>query len=194
VKGNKMKTELVAIVDSKTNIKVKDGEFTSDRPCGYLTREFAEYCEDFRQLIPYVVIKNGDKILSYKRSSKSGESRLHDMYSIGFGGHCDLDEYAFEQLGIINIHDVVLLGAERELHEELKLSTEGVKKLKAIGVIKLNDTPVDKVHIGCLMVLESNVDLDKGEIDQQVDRAWKTPAELKEMHLEAWSKVALDMI
>jgi predicted NUDIX family phosphoesterase len=189
-----MKTELVAIIDSKTKIKVKDGEFTSDRPCGYLTREFAEHCEDFRQLIPYVVIKNGDKILSYKRSSKSGESRLHDMYSIGFGGHCDLDEYAFEQLGIINIHDVVLLGAERELYEELKLSAEGVKELKAIGVVKLDSTPVDKVHIGCLMVLESDVDLTEGEIDQQVDRAWKTPAELKEMHLEEWSKVALDMI
>jgi hypothetical protein len=56
VKGNKMKTELVAIVDSKTNIKVKDNKFISDKPCGYLTRAFAEECKDFRQIIPYIEI------------------------------------------------------------------------------------------------------------------------------------------
>jgi predicted NUDIX family phosphoesterase len=66
--------------------------------------------------------------------------------------------------------------------------------MKAIGVIKLDDTAVDQVHIGCLMTLESDVDLAKGEVDQQVEREWKTIEELKQMNLETWSKVALDMI
>jgi predicted NUDIX family phosphoesterase len=105
-------------------------------------------------------------ILSCKRSTKSGEDRLHDIYSIGFGGHCDLEDYILEQLGIISLHEITVLSAERELYEELDLPITGPQELKPIGVIKIDDTEVDRVYIGCVMVLESDVGLNDGEVDQ----------------------------
>jgi predicted NUDIX family phosphoesterase len=67
--------------------------------------KFLEYAEfslrstletDFawKQVIPYVVVRDvatGD-ILTYTRSTNSGEDRLHNKKSVGIGGHIDETE------------------------------------------------------------------------------------------------------
>jgi predicted NUDIX family phosphoesterase len=59
-------------------------------------KDDAPYCEGnpyFLQLIPYIVVtckkEENTHIFYYRRSKGGGESKLHDMYSIGFGGHVE---------------------------------------------------------------------------------------------------------
>jgi predicted NUDIX family phosphoesterase len=47
-------------------------------------REHLEKDESFKQIIPYVLIRAGDKVGLYTRASAGEEERLHNMRSIGF--------------------------------------------------------------------------------------------------------------
>lgn len=41
----------------------------------------------YKQLIPYVVLRQDGKVLTYRRLAGGGETRLHCQRSLGFGGH-----------------------------------------------------------------------------------------------------------
>src|SRR4051812_15308663 len=53
----------------------------------YLPRKTAETDPTHKQIIPYVLIACGDKVLHYVRGKKAGEQRLVAKGSIGIGGH-----------------------------------------------------------------------------------------------------------
>ncbi|MBF0234249.1 MAG: hypothetical protein HQK65_14610, partial [Desulfamplus sp.] len=56
-------------------------------PLHWLDRSVAETDTQFKQIIPYILIQadNGNLTAIYKR--KGSESRLHDLWSMGIGGH-----------------------------------------------------------------------------------------------------------
>src|ERR1044072_7133831 len=58
----------------------------------YKSRSTIETDTNFKQLIPYVVVVCGDKILRYRRGATGGENRLHGLFSIGIGGHISNEE------------------------------------------------------------------------------------------------------
>ncbi len=41
----------------------------------------------FQQVIPYVVVTDGPRVFLMRRLRAGADSRLHDRYSIGVGGH-----------------------------------------------------------------------------------------------------------
>lgn len=154
--------------------------------------ENAELNTNYKQPIPYIVVKQGDKIFSYTRLSGGGESRLHDKISLGFGGHINpLEEnyYSFET--------VLKENTERELHEELDI--KGDYDLNIIGLINDDLDEVGKVHIGILGVLElhKNGEVSIKETDQ-LEGKWITIEELKQEDnynkLENWSKIVVDTL
>ena len=53
----------------------------------FVPRAEAEEDPSLKQLIPYVVVTSGGKLLHYRRGSGSGEKRLLKKGSIGIGGH-----------------------------------------------------------------------------------------------------------
>src|ERR1700722_10789281 len=53
----------------------------------YLNRSEAELDKRYKQLIPYVLLVCGDKILRYRRGKDGQETRLHGLCSVGAGGH-----------------------------------------------------------------------------------------------------------
>ena len=83
----------------------------------FLPREQAEKDPTYKQIIPYVLIVFGGKVLYYVRGKKVGEQRLVAKGSIGIGGHMNetdeslfaLDETAYRA------------GVEREVNEEIEL-------------------------------------------------------------------------
>ena len=83
----------------------------------FVPRSEAEEDPSLKQLIPYIVVTCGDRVLQYRRGSGSGETRLLKKRSLGIGGHIndqdglgkDFDAAAYER---------ALL---RELEEELNL-------------------------------------------------------------------------
>ena len=50
-------------------------------------RNILENDPSHKQLIPYAVICCGDELYLFHRTKKQTESRLHNLYSLGVGGH-----------------------------------------------------------------------------------------------------------
>src|ERR1700735_2327356 len=55
--------------------------------CRFLERNIAETDYQFKQVIPYVVVRHEDRCLLIWRTNKQTEARLHNLYSLGVGGH-----------------------------------------------------------------------------------------------------------
>ena len=52
----------------------------------FMPRDEAEQRPDYKQIIPYVILRRGDEVFVTRRLSKGGEARLHGKISIGIGG------------------------------------------------------------------------------------------------------------
>jgi predicted NUDIX family phosphoesterase len=114
----------------------------------FLPRRQAETDPAHKQIIPYVLLVCGDKVLHYVRGKKAGEQRLVAKGSIGIGGHMnDGDEslFAWDEAAY-------RAGVEREVSEELKIESPFEDKIVAL----LNDdaSEVGRVHLGIVHIFK----------------------------------------
>ncbi|TDR17504.1 hypothetical protein [Marinicella litoralis] len=109
-------------------------------------RPHLEQDENFKQIIPYIILSYQDQIAVYQRTKQGGESRLHNLNSIGFGGHIDAFDLAYQTDGTIDLDQTIETSGQREIEEELKIDRI-VNKTK-LGYILDNSNPVGRVHIG----------------------------------------------
>ncbi len=109
-------------------------------------RPHLEEDEQFKQIIPYVILSYQGKIAAYQRTKKGGENRLHNLKSIGFGGHIDAFDLAYHDDGTIDLDKTIETSAHREIDEELNIS--GISSKTQLGYIIDNSNPVGRVHIG----------------------------------------------
>ena len=58
----------------------------------FIRRGDAEKDPRWLQVIPYIVMRQGHKVLVYRRTTKGGESRLHHKWSLGVGGHVNQED------------------------------------------------------------------------------------------------------
>ena len=156
----------------------------------FLSRARAETDPGHKQIIPYVLIAHGDKVLHYVRGKKAGEQRLVAKASIGIGGHLnDTDEslFAWDEAAY-------RIGVEREVNEEIRIRSRFQDNIVAL----LNDdsTEVGRVHLGIVHVFkleQPNVEkreavitnlsfLDRNELRNRRDT------------LETWSQLCLDAL
>lgn len=112
-------------------------------------REMLEQDPSFRQIIPYVVLRLGDKFVRYTRTPAGGEGRLHGRMSIGLGGHIDLPDVVCAGESV-DLDATIGRATERELQEEL--GDVDVASREWIGVLTDDDTEVGRVHIGVVAV------------------------------------------
>lgn len=157
----------------------------------YRSRPHAEVDPTLKQVIPYIVVRNGDRILSYERTKKGGEARLHSKRSIGFGGH-------------INPHDgdggiAYEKCFWRELAEELSLERQVNESMPApAAVVYETQTDVGKVHFGIVHVLDVSDSFTwQPEADASVgDVKWLEIQSLKADSgaYENWSKMVIESV
>ena len=147
---------------------------------GYYPREQAEYDPTLKQIIPYVVIRQGERYFLLRRLKKQTEARLHDKLSLGVGGHINPTE---ETGG-----DVIEAGLRRELAEEVFV--ENIRSLTCVGVLNENNGGVSDFHTGLVYLLEA-----EGEVrvleTEKMSGDWATPAELAACceGLDTWSQI-----
>ena len=111
----------------------------------YLNRSEAEQDKRYKQLIPYVLVVYGDKILRYRRGKGGQETRLHGLYSVGIGGHI-----SEEDNGLFSNAVGYQESMRRELMEEVAI--DEVKEV-AVAVINDDSTDVGQVHFGVVHVM-----------------------------------------
>ena len=117
----------------------------------YRRRGDVEEDESVLQVIPYTYVVNEtyDQVLSYVRSAKGGEGRLHGKASIGLGGHLSIEDAKPGVRG----WDLLYAAARRELSEEVGLSlhTTPMVALKPDALLFDCTTPVGRVHLGVVL-------------------------------------------
>jgi predicted NUDIX family phosphoesterase len=111
----------------------------------YLDRPVAEENPSFKQLIPYVVVRDGASVFLMERTDAGGDPRLHGKASIGVGGHLNpVDEGA----------DPLLAGLGREWSEELVADWE--PEFRLVGLLNDDSNPVGAVHLGVVFTVEAD--------------------------------------
>lgn len=150
----------------------------------WIERSEAEDDSSYKQFIPYAIAFNGDRIGCYKRSGD--EKRLHDLFSIGAGGHIDRED---DNGTII---DTLESGLARELSEEFIDFSEEMADIEFTGVINEDNTPVGSVHLGLVFKINLKKEINPGE--ELTGFEWVSREELENKNLEHWSKLALKLL
>jgi predicted NUDIX family phosphoesterase len=156
----------------------------------FVLREGAEADPAYKQLIPYVVLACGERILSYVRGRESDEGRLHSMRSIGFGGHIEpSDESLFA-----SPLEIYRKAAEREVLEEVNLQTTYTESV--VGLINDDSNEVGRVHLGIVHIWSLAEPLVVKRERQITALRFLHLSELESEsdRLESWSRIAIEMI
>jgi predicted NUDIX family phosphoesterase len=148
----------------------------------YEPRDAMEHDPGFKQVIPYLVLRDGDDYFLMRRTRAGADARLHDRWSIGVGGHLNPGD------------DGLLGGLRREWHEELDADFEPVFEPYAL----LNDdtTDVGSVHLGVVFVADAS---GRPVVVRERDKltgAFATAAEVAAVapDLETWSRLVFESI
>jgi predicted NUDIX family phosphoesterase len=100
-----------------------------------------ELDRSWKQVIPYLVLRDGARYFLMHRTRAGTDARLHDRWSIGVGGH-------------LNPGDVDLAGGlRREWREEVAADFE--PEFTLIGLLNDDTTDVGSVHVGAVYVADA---------------------------------------
>lgn len=156
----------------------------------FIHRPDAEKDPSYKQIIPYILLQTQDleKTAIYNR--KGSEQRLHDLWSVGIGGHINpidmkIQNDSFEQ--------ILFAGMERELTEELDQRPEDAP-LRFVGIINEEITDVGKVHLGAVFRILTSHPEKFSPGSELFKFTWEKTKNLEQLNLELWSTLALELI
>lgn len=115
-----------------------------------LRRLKAEDDHTLVQLIPSFIVFEGDRVLSFRRTKKTPEQRLHDSSSIVFGGHLQAED---SPALFADDDDEVERFLFRELHEELAFDPP-FRRSRYVGVLHLEGTAFERQHAGIVFAVD----------------------------------------
>ena len=152
----------------------------------FMARAKVEDDPNYQQIIPYVVFRHGDLYFLTHRLRASSEKRLRKQYSLGVGGHINP--------GDLDAGDPIQDGLKREWEEEVIY--EGSFDAKLIGLLNDDSSPVSKVHLGVVFL----VDGDTPHIAiRETDKLAGELLTLEQMRIyylgmESWSQMVYDRL
>jgi predicted NUDIX family phosphoesterase len=145
-------------------------------------RAAMEVDPSFKQIIPYLILRDGGRYFLMRRTRAGGDARLHDRWSIGVGGHVDPGD------------DGLAGGLRREWHEELVADFEPTFTPYAL----LNDdsTEVGAVHLGVVVLAEADGRQVSVRETDKLSGAFAAPDTVAAgaEHLETWSRIVFDAL
>jgi predicted NUDIX family phosphoesterase len=153
-----------------------------DRFGAYRPRAEAEEDATWKQVIPYLLLRDGDRIFLMCRTRAGGDERLHERWSIGVGGH-------------LNPEDGDLLGGlQREFREELR--ADWTPEPRLLGLLNDDTTPVGQVHLGVVFSAEAAGRAVSIRETHKLSGAFVDVATIWAgyEHLESWSQIVFDHV
>ena len=110
----------------------------------WMAREEAEQDPTHKQLIPYVIVRDGELAFLMERPSAGADPRLPRRATSGVGGHINpVDD------GV----DPIAAGLEREWHEEIE--ADWAPEFTLIGMLNDDRNAVGAVHLGLVYSVEA---------------------------------------
>jgi len=106
----------------------------------FVLRDAAEVDASLKQIIPYLVLRDGERIFLMKRTRAGGDVRLHDHYSIGVGGHLNPGDAS------------ILAGLRREWSEEI--DADFAPEFDFVGLLNDDTVDVGRHHLGLVYVAD----------------------------------------
>ncbi len=145
-------------------------------------RAAVEHDPSRKQIIPYLVLRDGDRVFLMRRTRAGGDARLHELVSIGVGGH-------------LNPGDAdVFGGLRREWHEEIEAGFEPAFDL--LGLLNDDETDVGSVHLGVVFVADADGRPVVVRETEKLSGSFQPMERLREVYegMETWSQLVLDAL
>lgn len=153
-----------------------------ERDGRYEPRPVMEQDPSFKQVIPYLVLRDGRRYFLMQRTRAGGDARLHDLYSIGVGGHLNPGDGG------------VLGGLRREWAEEVV--ADFVSAFRLVALLNDDTTPVGAVHIGAVYVADAAGRPVAIRETDKLSGAFVEPAAVAAVveRMETWSRLAFEFL
>ena len=151
----------------------------------YLERLEAEADPSYKQLIPYVVVRDGERVFLMQRTNAGGDPRLHGRASIGVGGHLNPVDHGADPL---------LAGLAREWGEELDAPWQ--PEFRLAGLLNDDGNPVGAVHLGVVFEVEAGGQPVTVRETEKLMGAFVGPSAVRAEwdRLETWSQLVADAL
>jgi predicted NUDIX family phosphoesterase len=148
----------------------------------FMRRGDAEDDPTHKQVIPYLVLRDGHRWFLMRRTRAGGDARLHDLWSIGVGGHLNPGDGDVEG------------GLRREWAEELVADFEPA--FEPVGLLNDDTTPAGAVHLGVVFVADAG---GRAVTIREVDKltgAFATTDDVAAVRdaMETWSRLVFDAL
>ena len=145
-------------------------------------RDAMEVDPSHKQLIPYLVLRDGVRYFLMRRTRAGGDVRLHDRWSIGVGGH-------------LNPGDTDLFGGlRREWREELVADFEPA--FVPLALLNDDSTAVGAVHLGVVFVADATGRPVEVRETDKLEGRFAEPSEVAAVvdDLETWSRIVFEAL
>lgn len=153
---------------------------TLESQCEYLERDPLETNPTYRQVIPYILVRNGNNYCLMQRCKGQGEARLLGKHYFGAGGHVE-DGHSIKYTAL------------KECTEELGLP---LLSLEIDGILVTDGSPVDEVHVCFFGIAVTNYSEFTSPEGPLHNAQWVSRAKLLEHveTMEKWSQLIAKQI
>ena len=166
----------------------------------YKDKHSAEGNPRFKHPIAYTLIINPQlkKAFAYQRATQDSryhEKRLQGKWSLGVGGHIDIED------AVKNVEDPIYESLKRELgKEEVEFLGGELKEIRLLGYINDEEDSVGQVHFGMLYLATTDAPVVIPRDKEMEEGKLRTLAELEQIlanpnfTVEGWSKIAFEQL
>ncbi len=148
----------------------------------FAPRPVMEGDPSYKQIIPYLVLRDGVRWFLMQRTQGGADRRLHDHWSIGVGGH-------------LNPGDADIAGGlAREWREELVAGFD--PHYRFVGLLNDDTTDVGRVHLGVVFVAEAEGRPVTVRETHKLRGGFASSDEVRAVRdgLETWSRIVFDLL
>jgi predicted NUDIX family phosphoesterase len=148
----------------------------------FVRRGDAEEDPSRKQVIPYLVLRDGERWFLMRRTRAGGDARLHDLWSIGVGGHLTPGD------------GDVAGGLRREWAEEVVADFEPA--FEPVGLLNDDTTAVGAVHIGLVYLADAGGRPVEIRETDKLTGSFATTDEVRAVRdaMETWSRLVFDAL
>lgn len=159
-------------------------------PYSWQPRRTVEVNENYKQLIPYLVLQSSCRKFTAAYHRQGSEARLHGLWSIGIGGHVNPSDC---QHPSDSLETILNRGLRREMQEELNLLPPE-NPISFLGIINEDLTPVGRVHLGVVHCFQTDHRRLLSGGRELIDFQWYETSALALLSLEHWSRLTLKLL